>query len=268
MASSQIPTIDTLLRLLPLPNNPDSHQSGAEVLLLNHLPAHPALASAADEYGYTLLHAAASYASDSLKGSYDLLRALVKDYSVDVNVRDAEGDTPLFYAEKPETAVILVHELGADWRATNEDGIAAEENAKTNAQDEEGSVAEGWSQVAAYLEGLKTDVSHEVAHASNTATIDGDATTSSSAPDEMHRPPPLPPGVTVNLGNVRSADAMEGEQEPDPEFRARIEALAAREDFQGEEGQIELRRLVEDAIGGLGAEAGGDGGGGKSRRVD
>jgi hypothetical protein len=42
------------------------------------------------------------------------------------------------------------------------------------------------------------------------------------------------------------------EQQPDPELRRRIEELAAREDFQTAEGQAELRRLVEEAIGGQG----------------
>lgn len=44
---------------------------------------------------------------------------------------------------------------------------------------------------------------------------------------------------------------QEGGEAPDPEFRRRIEELAAREDFQGEEGQAQLKALVEDAVGGL-----------------
>ena len=38
----------------------------------------------------------------------------------------------------------------------------------------------------------------------------------------------------------------------DPEFRAKIEALAAREDFNTAQGQEELRKLVAEAVGDLG----------------
>jgi hypothetical protein len=38
--------------------------------------------------------------------------------------------------------------------------------------------------------------------------------------------------------------------EVDPEFRRRIEELAAREDFDTAEGQARLRRLVEDTLAG------------------
>ena len=48
------------------------------------------------------------------------------------------------------------------------------------------------------------------------------------------------------------ADQVGGE--PDPEFRRRIEELASRDDFQGDEGQRELRSLVSDAVSGLTSE--------------
>jgi len=35
---------------------------------------------------------------------------------------------------------------------------------------------------------------------------------------------------------------------PDENFRRRIEELASRDDFAGEEGQRELRELVKDAV--------------------
>jgi len=57
--------------------------------------------------------------------------------------------------------------------------------------------------------------------------------------------PPLPEGVQVNLGAMAPEDAGEV---ADPEFRRRIEELASREDFQGEEGQRELRVLIEEAL--------------------
>ena len=48
--------------------------------------------------------------------------------------------------------------------------------------------------------------------------------------------------------------ANEMGEDPDPEVRRRIEALAARQDFEGEDGQRELRNLVEEVISGLGGE--------------
>ena len=59
---------------------------------------------------------------------------------------------------------------------------------------------------------------------------------------QISRPPPLPPNVKVNIGNEV---VEEGGQEPDPEFRRRIEGLAARENFHTEEGQRELRDLIQ-----------------------
>lgn len=51
----------------------------------------------------------------------------------------------------------------------------------------------------------------------------------------------------------------EGEagEAPDPELRRRIEELAAREDFQTEEGQKQLRELVQEVVAGMGAEEAG-----------
>ena len=269
MAPSNVPSIDVLLRLLPMPTASHDNRSGPQVLLETHLPAHPSLAGAADYNGYTPLHACASYASDSLKDSHRLLRVLVQQYHVDVNIADQEGDTPLFYAENPVVARILVEELGADWRKRNGEGVTAEENAEANAEDEEGSAAEGWRRVAEYLKSLRTGVSSR-AEASGTSSVSMDAANGARGePEKLHHPPPLPPGVSINLGAVRNADAIEGESAPDPEFRARIEALAARPDFQGEEGQAELRKLVEDAVGGLNGDSGiEDGGGGKRGRIE
>lgn len=61
----------------------------------------------------------------------------------------------------------------------------------------------------------------------------------------IHAPPPLPEGVSVNIGTMVPEE--EGEV-VDPEFRRRIEELAQREDFQGEDGQNALRELITEAI--------------------
>ncbi len=64
------------------------------------------------------------------------------------------------------------------------------------------------------------------------------------------RPKPLPPNVRVLLGRLEDEEAL-GEV-ADLELRGRIEELASREDFEGVEGQRELRGLIRDALGGEG----------------
>ena len=55
------------------------------------------------------------------------------------------------------------------------------------------------------------------------------------------------PNVSINVGAAPEENVVEG-QEPDPEFRRRIEELASSENFQSEEGQKELRDLIIDAV--------------------
>lgn len=221
------PTIDTLLRLVP-----DSPAS-----VLTSLSSHPTLASTADSTGYTLLHAAASYSQ------LDLLRALVQTYHVPVNITDSEGETPLFATETVAAARCLVDELGADVEVCNEEGVSVLENARENVED-----GGEWVAVAEYLAGRVEEGSARGngvnGHAS---TEDGAAVNGANG---VHAPPPLPPGVRIT-GMRQVAEEQDVGEAPDPEFRRRIEELAARDDFQGEEGQNELKRLVEDAIGGL-----------------
>lgn len=64
--------------------------------------------------------------------------------------------------------------------------------------------------------------------------------------DGLHHPPMVPSGISVNIGTMSSDEV--GEDVVDPEFRRRIEELAAREDFQGEEGQRALRDLITQAV--------------------
>jgi len=49
----------------------------------------------------------------------------------------------------------------------------------------------------------------------------------------------------VNIGSMAPEEVGEV---VDTEFRRRIEELAAREDFQSEEGQQQLRELVTEAL--------------------
>lgn len=182
--------------------------------LLSHLRSDPSLASKQDSHGYSLLHAAASY------NHVDLLRALVNEFHVDVNLRDEDHETALFVAETVKVAKCLVEELNIDTALTNNDGQTAREKIESE---------EDFPEVATYL-------------AQGSATV-GDVSQNNGI-DSGH-PPPLPPNVKVNIGNV--AEEVGG-PEPDPEFRRRIEELASKENFHTEEGQMELRALIVDAV--------------------
>ena len=64
--------------------------------LLPLLRENPALASAQDDHGYSLIHAAASY------NHLNLLRTLVRELHVDVDLKDEDDETALFVVETPD----------------------------------------------------------------------------------------------------------------------------------------------------------------------
>jgi uncharacterized protein len=196
--------------------------------LLPLLRENPSLASVQDEHGYSLLHAAASY------NHISLLRSLVNEFHVDVNLTDEDGETCLFVTETGPVATCLVEELHVDTSIRNEDGMTAAEKIE-----EEGDFLE----VASYLR------SRSGVERGGGVTSEG---TGDIAPMTWQgHPPPLPTNITVDVGTME--DQREG-QEPDPEFRRRIEELAAKEDFHGEERQRELRDLITDAVRGVTAD--------------
>jgi hypothetical protein len=227
MASSRS-KIDILLNLVP-----DSPAS-----VLQHLENEPALASAQDSHGYSLLHAAASYAH------IDLLRTLVEKFKVSPNIADEDSETPLFYTEKVEVAQALL-DLGATLTHKNDDGQTAEEKIEGEGD---------FPLVAAFLR-------QKASGSSGTAIAEANG---SSQTGQLSHPPPLPEGIQFNIGTM---EEPEGDA-PDPEFRRRIEELAAREDFQSEEGQRQLRELVTDAVTGLREDAGQGGRAATRRRTD
>lgn len=224
------PTIDRLLNLVP--DSPDT--------VLNYLRTHPQLASGQDAHGYSLVHAATSY------GHGGLLRALIHEYHVDPNILDEDGETALFNAESVDIAKELL-QLGVKLGITNGEGQTAAE--KLDDPDEQ-------PLVAAYLKEAAGSQSDEAAASALAQTGGSNASSAALAGtlengDSTHRPPPLPNGVKVNVGTMNQGEEA---GEPDPEFRRRIEELAAREDFQGEDSQRELRNLITDAVSGLSDE--------------
>ena len=187
------------------------------------LQSNPSLASSQDEHGYSLVHAAASY------NHLDLLRTLVHEFHVDPDIKDEDGESALFVVESVESAQCLLEELRADPAVRNDEGMTAEEKIR----------AEGdYPTVADFLRESRAIGAPNV----------GD---SESAQNGSH-PPSLPPNVKVHLATIEDSQALGEGAEADPEFRRRIEELAARDDFKGEEGQKQLRELVTDAVRGAG----------------
>lgn len=206
-------------------NNPFLLAADNSSSLLPLLRSNPSLASKQDQHGYSLLHAAASYSH------VDLLRTLVDEFHVDINLKDEDGETCLFVTETLAVANCLISELHIDDAVRNDEGMTAAEKIAQEAD---------FPQVAIFLE--------EIGGVSGGASsMTGGAVAGSSA-----HPPPLPPNVTLDVGTMVDQQ-LDGEaQEPDPEFRRRIEELAASDNFHTEEGQQELRDLITDAVKGVG----------------
>lgn len=188
--------------------------------LLPLLRSNPALASSQDEHGYSLLHAAASY------NHLDLLRALVNEFNVNVDLKDEDGETALFVAETVDCAKALVEELHASVSIRSDEGLTAREKI---AEDED------FPQVAVYLRVKELEAGVPQVNGSGEEA-------STNGVNGIHPPPE---GVRVNFGT------MNPEEEPtgvDLELRRRIDELAAREDFQGEAGQEALYTLISGMI--------------------
>ncbi|OAA53041.1 ankyrin repeat protein [Cordyceps fumosorosea ARSEF 2679] len=183
--------------------------------LLPLLRQNPEIAKSQDEHGYTLVHAAASY------NHLDLLRALINELQVDVNITDEDNETALFVVETVDAAKALV-EFGVDIQHRGLEGLTAAEKIESEAD---------FPDVAIFLNSLNSGQTPRQTSSGATAVPSG---------------LPLPPdGMQVTFGAV---DEAEVPTEVDQEFQRRIEEFAQRDDFKTPEGQAELRKLVEDAI--------------------
>lgn len=204
-----------------MPPNPYLLAADNPQALVELLSENPSLASGQDEHGYSLVHAAASY------NHLDLLRALIREYKVPVDLRDEDGETALFVVETVDAARVLVEELGLDAKIKNDEEQTAREKFEVEAE---------YPEVVEYLAGLEGE-------ATASASVNGTEAIGTSLP-------PAPEGLNITVGTMDEAEV--GRQPVDPEFRRRIEELAAREDFETAEGQAALRELVREAIGGEG----------------
>ena len=191
--------------------------------LLPLLRSHPSLASLQDKHGYSLLHAAASY------NHLDLLRALVIEFHVDVNIKDEDAETPLFVVETVKAAHLLVDELGADPKIKSEEGMTAEDKIR-----EEGD----FTTIADFL---KESTLRGDSHA-------GHRPQESQPVSDADHPPPLPPNIKMHMGTLEEEGNLGDTSEADPDIRRRIEELSTKEDFKGEDAQKHLRELITDVI--------------------
>jgi len=178
------------------------------------------------------MHAAASY------NHLDLLRSLVNELHVNVDLKDEDGETALFVAETMDCAKVLVEELHADISVRGEEGKTARERIE-----EDGDFPE----VAVYLRIKELEGTGAHLNGTNGGPImngngvNGDGM-NGSVPASITPPPQ---GLSIDLGTMIPEDAGEV---VDPEFRRRIEELAQRDDFQGADGQAALRELITEAI--------------------
>ncbi|KAL8289047.1 hypothetical protein RB597_000908 [Gaeumannomyces tritici] len=198
--------------------------------LLPLLREDPALAARQDEHGYSLVHAAASY------NHLDLLRALVRELAVPVDLRDEDGETALFVVETVAAARALVEELGLDPALRGDDGLTARQ--KLEADDE-------FPDVVEYLR-RKEAGTNGVANGESAGA--GGSSSSSSSSAGLPQPPE---GLSVTMGTMPDPET-EDVPPPNPELRRRIEELATREDLSPAESQAQLRQLVEEVLAGQG----------------
>ncbi|TIA14357.1 hypothetical protein D6C80_05807 [Aureobasidium pullulans] len=224
-------TIDKLLNLVV--DKPDE--------VLQHLQSAPQLANQQDRHGYSLLHAAASY------NHPHVIDQLLSTHNVSPNLVDEDGETALYSVETVDMARLLVEQHNLDTNHRNDEGQTAAEKFE----------AEGdYPEIAAYLSSLVpggaaasilSQTGNPSAEQAGAGTVAPGEATNGAVP-----PPPLPHGMSLELGTMAESEMGEA---PDPEFRRRIEELAARPDLESEETQRELRELVQDALGGMAGES-------------
>ncbi|KAI3331603.1 ankyrin repeat-containing protein [Xylariaceae sp. AK1471] len=204
-----------------MPPNPFLLAADNSPALLPLLRENPTLAGQQDEHGYSLVHAAASY------NHLDLLRALIQEFKVDVNLRDEDEETALFVVETIDAAKVLVEELGADLMIKGSEGYTACQKITEDGE---------FPELAVYLKLKEAERAQDL-------ILNGTNGEPARNGSEM---PPLPEGLNVSVSTITPAE--ENENEADPEFRRRIEELAQREDFHTEAGQAALRQLIQDAL--------------------
>ncbi|KAG5460829.1 MAG: ankyrin repeat-containing domain protein, partial [Olpidium bornovanus] len=180
--------------------------------------------NARDEFGYSALHAAVSY------GHRDLAELLLR-HGADVDIRDFDGDTPLFVCETRACAEILVAH-GAVPGLENEEGRTAVDVAEE----------EGGTEVAEYLHELlaRADANSHRTRASSEASLSAPRGSAASAARDF--------GSRDSEGETENADNMDHVVCGDEEDKESEEAEEEDgEDDEEEEGTVEDQDYEEPA---------------------
>ncbi|KAF9153098.1 hypothetical protein BG015_004079 [Linnemannia schmuckeri] len=173
--------------------------------------------NAQDEFGYSALHAAASY------GHKELITYLLEN-GADVNIQDPEGDSPLFVCETVDIAEMLI-KAGADAKHVNENEMTAAENAEE----------EEWLEVAHYLREL-TGVPH---------------------PDEVDELEDNMSHLMEEKDSDDSSDDEDKKTncESSTAFKERIEAIMKASEADGVDRDDELKAVVAEMLATAGPDA-------------
>ncbi|KAG0315610.1 hypothetical protein BGZ97_008046 [Linnemannia gamsii] len=173
--------------------------------------------NAQDEFGYSALHAAASY------GHKELITYLLEN-GANVNIQDPEGDSPLFVCETVDIAEMLV-KAGADAKHINENEMTAAENAEE----------EEWLEVAHYLREL-TGVPH---------------------PDEVDELEDDMSHLMEEKDSDDSSDDEDKKEnsESSTVFKERIEAIMKATEADGVDRDDELKAVVAEMLATAGPDA-------------
>lgn len=183
--------------------------------------------TAADEFTYTPLHAAASY------GHLDILRFLLSHPSAPsgaANTTDSDGDTPLFVCETVDAARCLIEEFGADAAHKNAEGLSAAQQAMENEHEE----------LASYIAGVTgeslQDIEEEEEEGENEEVeLDEDEVPRTSA-------------TATELTAEQQAEQDARLDAQTDQLMARVGEIMTRAEREGFDPEDELRTLVSESV--------------------
>ncbi|GAC97315.1 hypothetical protein PHSY_004900 [Pseudozyma hubeiensis SY62] len=183
--------------------------------------------TAADEFTYTPLHAAASYSH------LDILRYLLSHPTAPadaVNTTDSDLDTPLFVCETIEAARCLIEEFHADAKHTNADGLTAAQQAMENEHEE----------LARYIAGVTGESLQD-----NDGDADDEQQDEEATVDEDENGVPRQ-SQSLTAEQQTAQDEMLDAQTD--QLMVRVGEIMTRAERDGTDPEPELRTLVSESV--------------------
>lgn len=183
--------------------------------------------TAADEFTYTPLHAAASY------GHLDILRYLLSHPSAPsdaVNVTDSDLDTPLFVCETVEAARCLIEEFHANAKHTNSEGLTAAQQAFENEHEDLAQYIASVTGESLQTEQEEEDVLGE--DGNGDARTDGRDLTQEEQAAEDERLDAQTDQLMARVGEIMTRAEHEG-FDPEDELRALVSDSVVRQIREG-----------------------------------